>query len=237
MSLSFSSLYKPFEQAVSVFIDKIAQEQSKLKKSDLIQLWNTGTLHDSSRIIVKEVDRSKQDTKSPMVESLSVPVSRRSTPLLQPSVGTIPPPLSLSKPQEVKQQQCIFKITRGDKAGEQCTARAKHDMYCVKHYKDPKDKKPDATVSTLVSSGTIQSQDVDQTSTIDIKLKKKVNKSIEIMQVGTHRVIKNTSIVVNDKNEMIGYVKGDDIIHEMNQEMERIKKEYQLTFVSDEVDE
>lgn len=242
MSLSFSSLYKPFEQTVAAFIDKIAQEQSKLKKSDLIQLWNTGTLHDSSRIIVKEVDRYKQEEKSPMVESLSVPVSKHSTPLVQPSGGIVPPPLSLSKTQvsqgDLKQQQCIFKITRGDKAGEQCSARAKHDMYCVKHYKDPKDKKPEASASTVVPSVTMtSSEQSNDTPIIDMKLKKKSGKSIEIILVGTNRVIKNTSIVVNDKNEMIGYFKGDDIIHEMNPDMERVKKEYQLSFVSDEVDE
>lgn len=241
-TLSFTSLCKPFEQALLVFIDKISQEQTKLKKSDLIQLWNTGTLHDSSRIIIKE----KQP--SPMIKAKSVEAS----PIVQQvAVTPIIPPISLpksiieekkeSKPQstipEIK-TQCIFRITRGDKAGEQCQARAKHDMFCVKHYKEPKDKKE------IVPSESSQSQpeSISLVSTTtppqeQVKLKKKPVKQLSWTMVGNHRVITNTSVVVNEKNEILGYLENGIIMYSSNKEIEQVKKEYQLSFLSDDIDE
>jgi len=253
-TLSLSSLCKPFEQALTVFIDKISQEQTRLKKSDLIQLWNTGMLHDSSRIIIKEKPESKTHSAapSPMIKSKSVEVS----PLLQhltpsSSIAVLPPPISLPKSvlEEKKSEpkiqtsitdgksQCIFRITRGEKTGEQCPARAKQDMYCVKHYKEPKDRKSDAISTVSDSNQDMSITPVVQDSGSEVKLKKKIVKPVQWNQVGAYRVIANTSVVLNETNTIIGYMENGTVVYAMNKEIEQVKKEYQLSFVSEEVDE
>jgi len=214
-------------------------EQGKWKtKTDLIHLWNNGSLVESvsSRIIIKEAEKPKKDEeKEKKLETVSE--HKASTVVNNDSKDA---------------GQCTFKITRGDKMGEQCTSRAKYDTFCAKHYRGDKSKPVEQpiekeTVSTSTSSSVHPSPVIEQKmfvalssdmTTLDLKLKKKPVKTVEWTLKGTHRVVNNTSVVINEDNHVIGYLEKDKLVCSSNPEVIKVQKEFALQFFSEsEIDE
>jgi hypothetical protein len=236
-SISLYSICQPLEQALSSFFDKVISEQGKWKtKTDLIQLWNTGSLVESvsSRIIIKEAEKPKKEEEKKL-DTVSEHSVTPNTTNVSKDTG-----------------QCTFKITRGDKMGEQCMSRAKFDTFCAKHYRGDKSKpaeKPIETepLPTSTSSSVHPSPVIEQKmfvalstdmTTLDLKLKKKPVKSVEWTQKGPHRVINNTSVVINDQNQVLGYLDKDKLVCSSNAEVVKVQKEFSLQFFSeDEIDE
>ena len=234
-SISLYSVCQPLEHALSSFFDKVVSEQGKWKtKTDLIHLWNNGSLVESvsSRIIIKETEKPKKDE-----EKKGDTVSEHHVTNTTVSKDT---------------GQCTFKITRGDKMGDQCTSRIKYDTFCAKHYRGDKSKpveKPDDKESqpTSTSSSVPPSPVIEQNmfvaissdmSTLDLKLKKKPVKTVEWTVKKGHRVVKNTSVVINDDNRVLGYLEKDKLVCSSNPEVVKVQKEFSLQFVSDaEIDE
>ena len=238
-SISLYSICQPLEQALSSFFDKVVSEQGKWKtKTDLIHLWNNGSLVESvsSRIIIKEAEKPKKEEEKKL-ETVTEHSVTPNTTHVSKDAG-----------------QCTFKITRGDKMGDQCTSRAKYDTFCAKHYRGDKSKpieKPIETetepLPTSASSSVHPSPVIEQKmfvalssdmTNLDLKLKKKPVKTVEWTQKGTHRVINNTSVVINEDNQVIGYLEKDKLICSSNAEVVKVQKEFSLQFFSEsEIDE
>ena len=220
MALVFPML----EQYLSVFMDKLISERTIWKtKADLVHLWNTGMIPNSvsSRVILMETDRMKKEEKQveqAVIERIPEPVVR----VEEPST-------------EQKSTRCTFIITRGEKQGEQCTATAKYGTSCPKHYKD-KPKPVSVAPSPQLHASPLVDQKINTVtdmSTLDLKLKKKKITSIEWTQVGSHRVVKNTSVVINEKNSVMGYLEKGNLIQEQNSETLKVCKEHKIPFNTD----
>lgn len=190
MSISLYPVLHPIEITLSTFMDRVILEQGNWKtKTDLIHLWNAGANHSSvtSRIIIKEIERPKKEEKQVEIITKSPLLKPHSSPSLKPVTTSIPP-LVLSTVKEDTDQDgetvtevksgeesgtCIFRITRGNKEGEICGTRSKKGSYCIKHFKEPKDKKiitkenvvPDVVVEVPVAK--------TSSSSVEFKLKKK----------------------------------------------------------------
>ena len=138
------------------------------------------------------------------------------------------------KPVEKKQDsdRCIFKITRGDKMGEQCTSRAKKDeSYCVKHYKPNRDTKETEETPTKEKQIIVEETKSDIPSSVRIEkdMKEKQEKA-EYEIVNGHTLVKGTTVVVNAKKAIIGYIEGTHVVHKQNAATEAAQKKYHLSF-------
>lgn len=134
--------------------------------------------------------------------------------------------------------KCTFIITRGDKMGEKCNSRSKPGTsFCVKHYKTPKDE--DEKDSLKIDVKEVKRDDVKEvkrepkTFSLEMKFKKdneKEPKKLEIEEKGMIRLVKSTSVVINASNEIIGYMKQDTLIHGSSKEVDKVAKDYRLSF-------
>ena len=225
MSISLHLICQPLEQGLSSFLDKVVAEQGKWKtKADLIHLWNTGSLTEcvSSRILIKEVEHPKKEEEKKTE------------------------PVEVTENVSKDAGQCTFRITRGEKLGEQCTSRSKFDTFCAKHYRGDKSKPSEKEEITSVSStpSVHPSPIIEQKmfvamsadlSTLDLKLKNKPVKKMEWTLKGDHRVINNTTVVINETNQILGYLDKDKLIRSSNAEVTKVQKEYALSFYNDSI--
>ena len=231
---------KSLEQIISVFLDKIISTQGIWKsKSDLVQLWNAGFINGvvTSRIIIKENSRKEEPIRKEEIfrkdESVKQEESVKYEEIVKKEI--------MKRENESKDEfkKCVFIITRGEKLGEQCTARAKHESYCVKHYKDPKQKKEE-TVKAIIKIDKDPEEKTEAIKEVSItNIKKKVN-IIEYEYKDGYKVVKNTNVVVNDNDSVIGYVENKKVIHKYNEETKKVMKQYNLkegTINIEEIDE
>jgi len=173
------SFVKSLEQIISVFLDKIISTQGVWKsKSDLVQLWNAGFINGvvTSRIIIKENSKKEEAKKEEFKkeEAKKEDVCKKET-------------NQIESKEEYK--RCIFIITRGEKLGDQCTARAKHDSFCVKHYKDPKQRKEEPLKSV---SKPDQEENTESVMEFSISNIKKINE---------HKVSKESTNKIDEIDE------------------------------------
>ena len=138
----------------------------------------------------------------------------------------------IEKCTEYSNEKCTFVITRGEKMGERCTSRAKKDtLFCVKHTKDTKDKKEEKEEKKEVEETNQPKNELEfMTSSHRIELKKKVKtkKVLTFEVVHGFKIIKDTMIVVNDSNEMIGYLQDDKLIHSTTFEYDKFVQLYDV---------
>ncbi len=138
------------------------------------------------------------------------------------------------KPVEKKpdSDRCIFKITRGDKMGEQCTSRSKKDeSYCVKHYKPNRDTKETEETPSKEKQIIVEETKSDVPSSVRLEkdMKEKQEKA-EYEVVNGHTLVKGTTVVVNSKKAIIGYLDGTHVVHKQNTETGAVQKKYHLSF-------
>jgi hypothetical protein len=133
---------------------------------------------------------------------------------------------------QVETERCVFKITRGDKMGEQCPSRSKKGtLYCVKHTKDKK-KEDDKKEEVSEEKEVVQSEFMTSSHRLELELKKKETvKSpveIEFETKNIYKVVKGTPIVVNTENEVIGYLEKQQLVKGTTQKIDKQIREFQL---------
>jgi hypothetical protein len=142
---------------------------------------------------------------------------------------------------KLKDNECIFIITRGDHLGEKCKSRCKNDSkYCLKHYRVT-DKPINIKNNSIIS---IKNNDNVDRSTLlenkyrELSIKKKYN-IVEIEFIDKYTCLKNTKVVLNKDKHIIGYLDKDNIfIKGKNKDTEKISKMYHICyFIDDEIDE
>ena len=196
MSLSFGI----FENALSRFMDSIADTKSAWTKPKLVEKWN--------ELMGEPIASQKSDVSIPKKTSVE-----------KQSVDKKP-----------ESDRCIFKITRGDKMGEQCTSRSKKDeSYCVKHYKPNRETKE--TEETPAKQAVAEETKITVSSSVLMEddMKRKQN-AAEYEVINGHTLVKGTKVVVNAKKAIIGYLDGTNIIHKQNKETETVQKQFHLSF-------
>lgn len=126
--------------------------------------------------------------------------------------------------------KCTFIITRGEKMGEKCNSRVKTGTeYCIKHYKPSKDD--DKTVTKDEPLHVTEQVHETKTLSLELKFKKEddIPKKMPVFStIGTHKVVKNTKVVVNDLHEIIGYLNKTDLVYGSNKELDSVSKEFNL---------
>jgi hypothetical protein len=189
-----------FENALLRFMDDIATTKSAWSKPQLMEKWNELM----GEPVVKKSDDSKK---------------------------------AVEKPTEKKpdSDRCIFKITRGDKMGEQCTSRSKKDeSYCVKHFKpnrETKETKETEDTPSKEKQVIVEETKSDLPSSVRIEQDmKKKQETVEYEVVNGHTLVKGTTVVVNAKKAIIGYLDGSTVVHKQNKETEAVQKQYHLSF-------
>lgn len=145
-------------------------------------------------------------------------------------------------PSQASDDKCIFIITRGDKMGEKCSSRVKSGTsFCVKHFKPTKEK------DEVVKEEKKEEQKHEESKTVLLEMKfKKLDlndkKVAEFVKDGPFRVVKGTKVVVNDENQVIGYLVKDRLVHGSSKEVDQVCKEFKLNlnklnWESDHIDE
>ena len=139
--------------------------------------------------------------------------------------------------------KCTFIITRGEKMGEKCNSRVKVGTeYCIKHYKPSKDDEKQISKEEPLNVTEVPES---KTFSLEMKFKKEDDvpkKNPVFSTIGTYKVVKNTKVVVNDLNEIIGYLNKTDLVHGSNKEVDSVSKEFALSinkssWPSDHIDE
>ncbi len=138
------------------------------------------------------------------------------------------------EPKQVETERCVFKITRGDKMGEQCPSRSKKGTpYCVKHTKDRKEdeKKVDKKEEVTEEKEVVQTEFMTSSHRLELELKKKEMKKpveVEFETKNKFKLVKGTSIVVNSENEVIGYLDKQQLVKGTTQKMDKQIREFNL---------
>jgi hypothetical protein len=233
-SMAFQSFFTSIESTFSSFLDEVIDKKKEWKtKEDLVALFHkasgcVGTVGTDGTV------------------SSSVTISKQPTTKAVSTVST-----------SVSYEKCIFIITRGDKMGEKCCSRVKPGtQFCVKHYKPSKEeeknedaqkdvKKEDKKKKEDEQDEKKPFQDDSKTISLEMKFKKQEELPAKIAEYGSHgkyRIVKNTKVVVNEKNDIIGYLNKSVLVHGSNKEVDSVSKEYKLNinkvdWPSDHIDE
>ena len=142
---------------------------------------------------------------------------------------------------ECTDEKCVFVITRGEKQGSKCGSRVKPGTsYCVKHFKSSKDDDKEDKKEVAVPEKKVVTEE-SKTISLEMKFKKEEvagpSKTIETVMQDGHRVIKNTKVVVNQKNEILGYLIKTGLKRGATKETDKIAKEYKLVYNKDDLPE
>lgn len=136
--------------------------------------------------------------------------------------------------------KCTFIITRGEKMGEKCSSRVKSGTsFCVKHFKPSKEEE----VKEVKEEKEVKSD--SKTVSLEMKFKKldlNDSKVAEFVKDGAFRVVRGTKVVVNDSNDVIGYLVKDQVVFGSSKEVDQVCKQFTLSlnksnWKSDHIDE
>ena len=202
-----------FEERISQFMDHILEKKYSTK-AELIKAWNSM----EEKKEKKEKEEKKDDKEEKKEEK---------------KVAT-----------EYSTDKCTFVITRGDKMGERCSSRAKKDtLFCVKHTKDKKDDVKEVEVKkdeVRKEVNEVEFMTSSHRMEIEMRKKSKMVKPLSLEKVNEYTVIKGTPIVLNESNDVIGYLNGKSLIKGITAEFDKIIQSYDLTINRDgwsEIDE
>lgn len=218
MSISMDFMIAPMEQLISSFMDKVV-ERNQWNKEELVLLWNSMSQkkpqHQPNVVHKKQIDNEEQ--KQPNNDTQKQKQSKHM----------------------MDHEQCIFKITRGDKLGERCKARAKeHTSYCVKHTKDDKkDDKPELKKDKEQKEKVNEHENSSVRMEEEFKKKENMVNSFETDVIVGHTVVKGTNVVINKDKQVIGYIKGNELCSKSNEDTESVIRTYKLLWGNDEIDE
>ena len=188
------------ELALNRFMDTVA-EKPNWTKAQLVECWNQLS-DDSKKVEPKKAEPSKEVKKK-----------------VEPKK---------EEDKKVDPDKCIFKITRGEKMGEQCTSRPKAGQkFCVKHFKPNSDSKEEE--SEPVEKQLVVKEVVSHSEKMEKDMKSKQEK-MEIELKHDHSFVKGTSVVLNKSKAIIGHWDGKKLVEEHNGETDRIQKQYHLSF-------
>ena len=138
--------------------------------------------------------------------------------------------------------RCIFKITRGEKMGEQCTARAKKDHhYCIKHYK-PKENEKDTPQPTVSATDSVKEKrvvlnenpkEIPAPSSLRMELEfKRIQDTAPLVAHENNWLVGDSNVVVNKEKLIIGYMKDKKLVSESNKETDSVAKQYKFSYAS-----
>ncbi len=225
--MAFQSFFAQMETAFSSFLDQVIDKKDEWKtKEDLMDLFLSQSGAVATGAPVYKVSKSNAAATAAVASTGATGVAVASG-----ATGT--------------SDKCIFIITRGDKMGEKCSSRVKPGaQHCVKHYKPTKeDEKKEVVQKDIVQKEdkkkkcdepeekrTIVSEE-SKTISLEMKFKKQEEiptKTAEFVSQGKYRIVKNTKVVVNDKNDIIGYLNKSVLVHGSNKEVDAVSREYKL---------
>lgn len=210
MSISLSF----FEERISQFMDRIL-EKKYTTKSDLIKVWNSMDENVEKRDKMEDkIDDKRIDDKK---------IDDKKKEKVEEKVAT-----------EYSADKCTFVITRGEKMGERCSSRVKKDtLFCVKHTKDKKDDVKDVSEikkdDVRKEVNEIEFMTSSHRMEIEMRKKSKQIKPLSLEKVDEYTVIKGTPIVLNDSNDVIGYLHGKTFIKGITPDFDKIIQSYNLT--------
>jgi hypothetical protein len=132
---------------------------------------------------------------------------------------------------QASDDKCTFIITRGEKMGEKCSSRVKSGTsFCVKHFKPSKEDE----VKEVKEEKEVKSD--SKTVSLEMKFKKldlndsKVDSKVaEFVKDGAFRVVRGTKVVVNDSNDVIGYLVKDQVVFGSSKEVDQVCKQFTLS--------